>query len=34
MAQFYVRKYLGRRGYQLLGTPLVRITDAVYTAIP
>ena len=34
MAQFYVRKYLGSRGYQLLGSPFERLTDAVYNKIP
>jgi anaerobic magnesium-protoporphyrin IX monomethyl ester cyclase len=34
MAQFYVRKYLGRRGYRVLGSPLERLTDAVYSTIP
>jgi anaerobic magnesium-protoporphyrin IX monomethyl ester cyclase len=34
MAQFYVRKYLGKRGYSVLGRPFERITDAVYRALP
>ncbi|HVP16702.1 MAG TPA: radical SAM protein [candidate division Zixibacteria bacterium] len=34
MAQFYVRKYLGKRGYRLLGSPFERVTDAVYGMVP
>lgn len=34
MAQFYIRKYLGRRGYSLLGGPFERVTDAVYKVLP
>jgi anaerobic magnesium-protoporphyrin IX monomethyl ester cyclase len=34
MIQFYVRKYLGRRGYSVLGRPFERSTDAVYRVLP
>jgi len=34
MAQFYIRKYLGSRGYRILGHPFERFTDAVYGKIP
>lgn len=34
MAQFFVRKYFGRRGYSVLGRPFERFTDGVYKALP
>ena len=34
MAQFYIRKYLGSVGYQLLGHPFEHITDVVCSKIP
>ena len=34
MAQFYARKYFGRRGYSMVGRPFERFTDAVYKALP
>jgi anaerobic magnesium-protoporphyrin IX monomethyl ester cyclase len=34
MTQFYIRKYLQSGGYQLLGRPFERFTDAVYSKIP
>lgn len=34
MIQFYMRKYLGKRGYSVLGWPFERSTDAVYKALP
>ena len=30
MGQFYVRKYLGKTGYTLLGQPFEATTDALY----
>jgi anaerobic magnesium-protoporphyrin IX monomethyl ester cyclase len=30
MGQFYMRKYLGNRGYKIVGIPFERLTDAVY----
>jgi anaerobic magnesium-protoporphyrin IX monomethyl ester cyclase len=33
MGQFYIRKYLGRRGYMLIGAPFEKITDAIYERI-
>jgi radical SAM superfamily enzyme YgiQ (UPF0313 family) len=30
MVQFYIRKYAGKKGYKLLGTPLEGLTDAIY----
>jgi anaerobic magnesium-protoporphyrin IX monomethyl ester cyclase len=34
MTQFYIRKYLGRRGYSLLGSLFERLTDTVYKVLP
>lgn len=34
MAQFYMRKYLGRRGYSLLGRPFEHVTDTAYKVLP
>jgi anaerobic magnesium-protoporphyrin IX monomethyl ester cyclase len=34
MIQFYVRKYTGKNGYRLLGTPFESLTDAVYNLLP
>jgi anaerobic magnesium-protoporphyrin IX monomethyl ester cyclase len=34
MAQFYARRYLGRRGYGVLGKPLERLTEVAYKALP
>lgn len=34
MTQFYLRKYLGKRGYRALGGPLERLTEAVYDVLP
>ena len=34
MTQFYIRKYLGRRGYSVLGRLFERLTDTVYKVIP
>lgn len=33
MTQFYVRKYLGEKGYSILGKPYERLTDVVYNAL-
>jgi anaerobic magnesium-protoporphyrin IX monomethyl ester cyclase len=33
MVQFYIRKYLGKQGYMLIGTPFEKLTDAVYGLI-
>ena len=30
MVQFYIRKYLGKKGYVFVGTPFEKLTDAVY----
>jgi anaerobic magnesium-protoporphyrin IX monomethyl ester cyclase len=32
--QFYGRKYLGERGYGVLGMPLERLTDVAFKLIP
>jgi anaerobic magnesium-protoporphyrin IX monomethyl ester cyclase len=32
MTQFYLRKYLGKRGYNLLGKPYECVTNVVYKA--
>jgi anaerobic magnesium-protoporphyrin IX monomethyl ester cyclase len=34
MAQFYARKYLGRRGYSIVGRPFERLTDTAYKTLP
>jgi anaerobic magnesium-protoporphyrin IX monomethyl ester cyclase len=34
MTQFYIRKYLGRRGYSVLGRLFERLTDTVYKVLP
>ena len=34
MTQFYIRKYLGRRGYNVLGRLFERLTDTVYNVLP
>jgi anaerobic magnesium-protoporphyrin IX monomethyl ester cyclase len=33
MTQFYIRKYLGRRGYSVLGRLFERLTDTVYKVL-
>ncbi len=33
MTQFYVRKYLGEKGYSILGKPYEHLTDAVYNML-
>jgi len=34
MTQFYLRKYLGKGGYRVLGSPLEHVTEAIYDVLP
>jgi hypothetical protein len=33
MIQFYIRKYLGKQGYMLIGAPFEKMTDTLYELI-
>jgi anaerobic magnesium-protoporphyrin IX monomethyl ester cyclase len=33
MIQFYIRKYLGKNGYKMLGTPFEHLTDTLYNIL-
>lgn len=33
MAQFYIRKHLGKHGYSMVGVPFEMLTDAIYQAM-
>jgi len=33
-AQFYGRRYLGKKGYHMLGRPFERVTDLAFEVLP